>query len=320
MSRLLACVLLLPLLASAGLQAAEEPFRPRGFHNDSVHRYFPDLNSRLNAVRYGRWRAFEIAWISGINPDLDREFSSYLLSLLSDPPRYPPEPNLVAPRFTRGAQPVARALRWGQMLEQQLSDALASPDAMAETTSARLDRALAAYRREIYAVRKPAPEDGGAVAGAAQVVFSEAVRAAPVSAKILISGTALFIRAAEALAGPNFGEQRWLVMDTIGQFDRAFAGDFGQAVPAPPAGGSGEPAGPEAGALRPLGYGSTAPTVVALSPMVTEQLDLLSLFRIEVFEALIPGGWNAQARRQRDTRLRAVARRYGLPEEGIGGE
>lgn len=320
MSRLLARALLLPLLATGEVKAAEEPYRPRGFHNDSVHRYFPDLNSRFNAVRYGRWRALEIAWTSGINPELDREFSSYLLSLLGEPPRYPPESNLVAPRFSRGAPAVARALRWGQMLEQQLTDALAAPDATPERTTERLDRAVAAYRRETCALRRPAGDGATPPAADPTLVLREAVRAAPVSAKILSSGTALFVRAAEALAGGSFGEQRWRVMDTIGQFDHAFAGDFGQtqAVPAP--GTEAEAAAPETGALRPVSYGSSAPAVVALAPLVTEQLDLLSRFRIDVFEALIPGGWNAETRRQRDAQLREVAKRYGLPEEGIGGE
>ena len=51
-----------------GAALNDEPFRPKGRYNDSVHRFFPDLDSRLNAVRYARWRALEIAWISGINP------------------------------------------------------------------------------------------------------------------------------------------------------------------------------------------------------------------------------------------------------------
>jgi hypothetical protein len=47
-------------------------------------------------------------------------------------------------------------------------------------------------------------------------------------------------------------------------------------------------------------------------------LDRLARFRIEVFEALIPGAVTPEAVRQRDERLRAVARRYGLPVAGIG--
>ena len=317
MRRLLACALLLPLLAGGSAAGTEQPFRPRGFHNDSVHRYFPDLNSRFNAVRYGRWRALEIAWTVGITPDLDREFSSYLLSLLGDPPRYPPEPNLVAPRFARGARPVFKALVWGQMLEQQLTDALASPDATPELTQQRLARALAAYQREPSALRDPDPGGGGAPA-AGPVLVSEAARVAPVSARILTSGTALFIRSAESLAGTNFGEQRWRVMDTIALFDRGFAGEFGQApspAPQPPETGS-----EDAAALRPVSYRTSAPVVVAISPVLADQLDRLSRFRAEVFEALLSGGVSPEARRQRDTTLRELVRRYGLAAEGIGEE
>ena len=73
---LLASVL---LLISAGAAAQpEEPFRPKGSYNNSLHRFHPDLDARLNAVRYGRWRALQIAWRSGINQKLDREFSGYL--------------------------------------------------------------------------------------------------------------------------------------------------------------------------------------------------------------------------------------------------
>ena len=111
------------------VEKGDEPLRPRGRYNNSVHRFFPDLDSRLNAVRYGRWRAVEIAWNVGINPTLDREFSAFLLKLLADPPRFPPEPVFVAPRFAREAPTVFHALRWGQVLEQQVSDVLAAPDA-----------------------------------------------------------------------------------------------------------------------------------------------------------------------------------------------
>jgi hypothetical protein len=307
------------MLAGSGQAAAEEPFRPRGLHNDAVHRYFPDLNARFNAVRYGRWRALEIAWISGINPDLDREFSSYLLSLLADPPRYPPEANLVAPRFARGASAVYHALHWGQVLEQQLSDALAAPDAMPELTRQRLARAVAAYRREAHALRDPAQD--AAAAEKEGAIPSEAARFAPVSAKILASGTALFIRAAESLAGTDFGEQRWRVMDTITQFDRTFAGDFGQAKATTAEAGQTEaPPTADPGVLSIIGYRSAAPAVVALSPEIAADLDRLSRFRVEVFEALIPGGATPAVRRERDARLRVVAGRYGLPEQEIGEE
>lgn len=262
-----------------------------------MHRYFPDLDSRLNAVRYGRWRALEIAWTSGINRELDRIFSSYLLALMADPPRYAPEADRVAPRFLREARPVFLALRWGQTLEAQLSDALASPDASAARTEARLQRALDAYRREAYALDEPARPAGRPEAG----------ELAPVSARILLSGTALFIQTAQDLAEANFGEQRWRVMETIREFDLGFAGGFVAGDPATP------------GALSPRAYQSEAPAVAEAYSGVTDRLDRLARFRLEVFEALVPGGQTLSARRDRDERLRAVARRYGLPAEGIGG-
>ncbi len=327
---LLACVLSLFLLAGTSGGITQEPFRPKGFHNNSVHRYFPDLDARLNAVRYGRWRALEIAWLSGINRKLDSEFSSYLLSLLADPPRYPPEADRVAPRFARESAPVFHALSWGQMLEQQLSDALASPDASPALTDERLRRALEAYRREPYALselkaKEPAPGPGAArevapredAEGDPQTLVLEAARVAPVSAKILLAGTALFIATAEDLADSDFGQQRWRVRKTIAEFDHSFAGGFGEAGAATPA----QAIAPKApGTIRPLTYRTSAPTVAKAFPLITEQLDLLARFRIDVFDALVSGGETPQARRQRDSRLREVAWRYRLPVQGIGGQ
>src|SRR5207244_2678490 len=103
--------------APAGLP--EEPFRPKGTHNNSVHRFHPDLDARFNAVRYGRWRALEIAWISGIDRSLDHDFSAYLVRMLAAAPRFSPEADRIAPAFAREAAPVFRALRWGQTLEQE---------------------------------------------------------------------------------------------------------------------------------------------------------------------------------------------------------
>lgn len=300
-SYLLAGLLLLLPRAGEPDSLREEPSRPKGGHNDSVHRYFPDLDSRLNAVRYGRWRALEIAWTLGINRELDRTFSSYLLALLADPPRYAPEADRVAPRFLREARPVFLALRWGQTLEAQLSDALASPDASAARTEARLQKALNAYRREAYALAEPAGLAGG------RWPPSEAAARAPVSARILLSGTALFVQTAQDLAEANFGEQRWRVMETIEEFDLGFAGGFVAEDPATP------------GALSPRAYQSEAPAVAEAYSDVADRLDRLARFRLEVFEALVPGGQTPSARRERDERLRTVARRYGLPAEGIGG-
>ena len=267
---------------------AQEPLPPRGRHNHAVHRFFPDLDSRLNAVRYGRWRAVEIAWSVGINPALDRAFSSYLLTLLAEPPRFPPEAELVSPRFAREAMPVFRALRWGQVLEQQVSDALASADATPALTSARLERAVDVYRRERWALSEPTEPAASP---------AEALALAPQSARILLSGTRLFVLAAEAVAAADFGQQRWKVKDTIAEFDSSLARDR---------------------ALEGATYRVSAPTVAERYPDAAAHLDRLARFRAEVYGALVTGGATRDARRERDSRLRVVARRYGLPVEGIG--
>ena len=104
--------LLLFLAAAAAGSLPEERFPPKGSWTNSAHRFFPDLDARMNAVRYGRWKAVEIAWVSGINGRLDQKFSAYLLALLADPPRFAPEADRVAPRFAREAIPIFRALHW----------------------------------------------------------------------------------------------------------------------------------------------------------------------------------------------------------------
>ena len=266
----------------------QEPLPPRGRHKHAVHRFFPDLDSRLNAVRYGRWRAVEIAWSVGINPGLDREFSSYLLGLLANPPRFPPEAELVSPRFAREAAPVFRALRWGQVLEQQVGDVLASADATPGLTSSRLERVLGVYRAERWTLAEPEDPAPQALA----------LALAPQSARILLAGTRLFVVAAEAVAAADFGQQRWKVRDTIAEFDASLSRDI---------------------ALEEATYRVSAPTVAERHPEAAAHLDRLARFRAEVYGALVPGGATPEARRDRDSRLREVARRYGLPVEGIGG-
>ena len=277
------------ITAARTSESSPEPFRPRGRHNNSVHRFFPDLDSRFNAVRYGRWRALEIAWRVGINPELDRQFSAFLLKLLSDPPRYPPEADLVAPRFAREASSVFHALHWGQVFEQQVSDTLASADATSELTAERLERALDAYRREQWALLEPREA----------APLPEALRLAPGSARILLSGTRLFVLAAEGLAAADFGQQRWKVRDTIAEFDSSL---------------DREKTPDEAT------YQVSAPTVSEAFPTIAATLDRLARFRTEVFGALVTGGATAQTRRERNARLTAVAQRYGIPFRGIGAE
>jgi hypothetical protein len=248
--------------SAPAVQNAQEPLRPRGRYNNSVHRFFPDLDSRLNAVRYGRWRALEIAWTVGINPDLDRQFSAFLLKLLGDPPRFPPEAEFVAPRFAREASPVFHALHWGQVLEQQVGDVLASADATPALTATRLELL------------------------------------APQSARILLSGTRLFVRAGEALAASDFGQQRWKVRDTIEEFDSSLSREK---------------------ALEESTHPISAPILTERYPGVGAQLDRVTRFRLEVYGALEGGGATPEARRRRDEKLREVAKRYGLSTEGIGG-
>ncbi len=288
--RLGACLAGLVFGAAVAIAAPyDEPFRPKGSHNNAVHRFFPDLDARFNAVRYGRWRALEIASISGISPELDQKFSSYLFDLLADPPRFAPEADRVAPRLAREAGPLFRALRWGQVLEQQLPDVLASPDANPHLSQERLERVLDLYRRERWALSDPGEE----------APTGEARRLAPVSARILLLGTRLFALAAEDLAASDFGQQRWRVKRTVAEFDRSYSAEH------PPEEST---------------YRVSAPTVASAHPRIAEYLDRLARFRVEIFEALIPGSQTPQVLRLRDERLRAVARRYGLPVEGIGGK
>lgn len=290
MKRLAACAALLGLAAAGdirGFGRAEEPFPPKGRYTSSVHRYFPDLDARLNAVRYGRWRALEIAWISGIDTRLDQRFSSYLLVLMADPPRLPPEADRVSPRFAREAPPIFRALRWGQTFEQQVIDILASPDANPKLSSDRLQRVYELYRREVWAPSEPPDERSP----------QELLAAAPVSARILGAGTRLFALAAEDLAAADFGQQRWRVRKTVSDFDSSYAAE------AP---------------LSTFAYKTGAPTLVQRNPRIAEALDRLARLRLEVFAALVGGGDSLEARRARADRLVEVARRWGLPAEEIG--
>jgi hypothetical protein len=119
------------------------------------------------------------------------------------------------------------------------------------------------------------------------------------SARILLSGTQLFVRAAEALAAADFGQQRWKVRDTIAEFDSKL---------------------PKEKTPEEATYRLSAPTVSERYPAVAAHLDRLARFRAEVYGALVPGGATPEARRQRDMRLRAVAQRYRIPVGGIGAE
>jgi len=279
------CLPLLFLLAAGASGQPEEPFRPKGRYNNSVHQFHPDLEARLNLVRSDRWRTLEIAWQSGL-AERDREISAYALLLAKNPPRFPPEADRVAPLLARDAAPIFRALRWGQALEQQLLDVLASPDAGERLSAARLDRALLVYQRERWALSEPAERAPG-----------EASLETTAAWRIERAGARLFARAAADLTTPDYAQQRWLVKQTIADFDRASEGD--------------RPA--ETGT-----YAALAPAAAEAFPGVTRALDRVEQLRRDVLEALAPGGATLEARRKRAERLRGVARRYGLPDSGIG--
>jgi hypothetical protein len=285
MTRARTALLLAATLAAAAGPAAAEVLRPAGSHNDAAHRYFPDLEARLNAVRYARWRALELALLSGITPQMDQEYSAYLLGAIADPPRYPPEPELVAPILARDALPIYRALWWGAVFETQVLDALAAADASPATTPERIGKALDAYRRERWALTAPAPPTAPADSAA------EAGRLAPASANILVGGAALFVDAAQALAEGSYGEQRQRVRRVVEEFDKSFAREQ------PATEGS---------------YTASAPAVAAAWPEATASLDGVALFRAEVFEALAPAGTDAGQRAERDARLKALAARWGI--------
>jgi hypothetical protein len=265
----------------------EEPFPPKGDYTNSVHRFFPDLDAKLNTVRYGRWRALEIAWVSGIDARGDSELSSYYLRLVSDPPRFDPEAFRVAPRFAREASVLFKALHWGQVFEAQVLDILSSPDSSPALASERMARLLAIYHREPFAIRSPPSEPPP----------SPAVAAAPLSARLLVAGTRLFTFAAEDLAASDFGQQRWRVKKTLDDYDFTPS---------------------ELPPLETAAYRVSAPTVQSRFPKIAAQLDAIAQMRRELFDALVPGPEAALSRQDRNSRARDLAQRWGLPAEGIG--
>jgi hypothetical protein len=285
--RLAASAAALCLVVGLAEAQPEEPFPPKGDYKNSVHRFFPDLDARLNIVRYGRWRAVEIAWVSGIDARGDSELSSYYLRLVADPPNFDPEAFRVAPRFSREARPLFRALHWSQVFEAQVLDILASPDSSPALTSQRMTRLLAIYHREPFAVRGAPSEPPP----------SPAVAAAPKSARLLIAGARLFGLAAEDLAASDFGQQRWKVKKTLDGYDFTPS---------------------DAGPLETASYRVTAPTLESRFPEIAACLDAIAQLRRELFDALVPGPAAPSARSQHDSRARDLARRWGLPAEGIG--
>ena len=66
-------------------------------------------------------------------------------------------------------------------------------------------------------------------------------------------------------------------------------------------------------------YRALAPTIAERYPVIAEHLDRIGRFRVEIFDALTVGGQTPEMRRERDERVIALARRYGIPTQGIGG-
>jgi hypothetical protein len=181
---------------------------------------------------------------------------------------------------------VFRTLRWGQTFEQQVIDILASPDSTREVTADRLQRAFDLYRREVWAPTEPSDVRSP----------TELFDAAPASGRILAAGSRLFALAAEDLAASDFGEQRWKVRQTVQEFDASYTAG---AILVPPA-------------IR-----TSAPTLDARYPNISEALDRLARFRVEVFSDLLGSGDSVASRQARASRLRDVALRWRIPAAAI---
>ncbi len=270
-------VWLIVLPAAAGCWTLRnETFRPRGIYNNAVHRFFPDLDRRENAIRYGRWRALEIAWREGVSEAVDRTFSQELRVQMQRLPDFPPDPQLAAPTFAREAPHAFDALRAADILEREVADILAAGDATPVLNRERIDRALNAYRREPAALSPP-PE----------AAPTPDALAALGTARLLLTGDWLFAQADEDLTTAGYGEQRWRIRGTVERFDR-------ELVTAP-------------GSLRTPWYAEFAPTFLKDFPFVADTLDRATRFRVEIFAAL-----SAPAPAERIRGVDAVERRYGL--------
>jgi hypothetical protein len=244
-------------------------------HAHAVHRFFPDLDQRENAIRYGRWNALESAWNAGVTPEVDRRLASSFRETMRREPESPPDPKLCAPRFAREAPGLYWALIDADRFERDVTDALAATDSSPETTSSRVEKSLDRYRRSRLALAAPSEKPVNARLGELT------------TARLLLEGDWLFAHAAEDLAASAFRDQRWKVKATIDRFDKEF-----EAPSAP---------------LQASWYRTYAPTFAASYPAAAELFDRATLFRIEIFEALAtsdPGS-------RREAAL-AVGRRYGI--------
>ncbi len=267
---------LLPLLLGIGCSGQTSLRLPfQGLSSHSVHRFFPDLDGRENAIRYGRWRALENAWTRGVSRELDGALEDSVLAAIQRLPDFPPDARLCAPRFSREAPRAFGAILEADRLERQVADALAATDALGIKTKVRIERSLTAYRRARYALSEPAP--AGIDAGLGNFR----------TARLLLEGDWLFAQSAEDLAVANFREQRWKVKASVGRYDRE--------VEQPP------------DSIEASWYTRYAPAFTEAYPLVAAALDRATHFRIEVFEAL--SSPDAAARR---AGVKSVEKRYGL--------
>ena len=269
--------LLLPLLLGAACTGAGIRLPFSSLHGNAVHRFFPDLDRRENAVRYGRWNALESAWVRGVNPEADRRLSRDLLETIRRLPDVPPDPVLSAPRLAREAPAIFAALAEADRFEREVTDALAATDATPETTSSRVERSLVLYRRSPFALEAPPDSAIDPQLGRFE------------TARLLLEGDWLFAQAAEDLAASSWRDQRWKVRETIDRYDRE--------IDSPPA------------ALGISWYHAFAPTFSRDYPAAAELFDRATRYRIEIFAALLTAG-PADRRGIAD----AIERRYGLHE------
>ena len=264
------CLLYLAACSGAGIQV---PFT--SVHAHAVHRFFPDLDQRENAVRYGRWNALESAWIHGVTPEADRRLAAGLRETIGRKPDFPPDPRLCAPILAREEPLLFGALVDAERFETAVTDALAATDASPETTSARVEKSLLRYRRSPFTLGAPPEAPVDPKLGELS------------TARLLLAGDWLFAHAAEDLAASAFRDQRWKVKATVDRYDRD--------VESPP------------GSVEAAWYRSYAPTFTAAYPGAAELFDRATRFRIEIFEALAAA--DPAARR---AGIENVVRRYGI--------
>jgi hypothetical protein len=276
MKELMLRLAVLPLLLGIGCSGQTSLRLPfQGISSNSVHRFFPDLDGRENAIRYGRWRALESAWTRGIRREIDGALEDSVLAAIHRLPNFPPDARLCAPRFSREASRAFGAIVEADRLEREVADALAATDALGIKTKVRIERSLTAYRRSRYALSEPAPAAVDANLGRFR------------TAKLLLEGDWLFAQSAEDLAVANFREQRWKVKASVDRYDRE--------IEQPP------------DSIEASWYTRFAPAFTEAYPLVAAALDRATHFRIELFEAL--SSPDAAARR---AGVKAAEKRYGL--------